>query len=175
MRQGLLGGAARLSNWISKPTAIVGLLALLSVAVLTIINVLARWLLDQPLVGVHDLYGLVIVVVVAACFPTGVMQRKHVAIRFLGPALGRNATRWLDTFGALMTMVLLGIIAWQVTDEALTKIETGEYTLVLKIATAPVWFAAAIILWISVPMQAVVTINTAADKDSKSEESSNAE
>ncbi|WP_204114506.1 TRAP transporter small permease [Shimia biformata] len=153
------------ANWISKPTALIGILALLGIAILTIANVLGRWLLNQPLIGIHDLFGLAIVIVVAACFPTGVMQRRHVSIKFLGLALGPKATRVLDSVAALVLAVFLAIIAWQVTVEAIEKTSSGEYTLVLKLLTGPVWWAASLILWISVPMQLVVFADIATRVD----------
>ena len=148
--------AAKVANWISKPSALIGVLGLLGVAVLTIANVIGRWLLDQPLIGIHDLFGLAVIIVVAACFPTGVMQRKHVAIRFLGAWLGPRVSRILDTFGAVFTVAFLAVVAWQVTTEAIEKMSSGEYTLVMKLATGPIWWVAGIVLWLSVPMQLVV-------------------
>ena len=152
------------ATWISKPTALVGVLGLLGVAILTIANVLGRWLLDSPFIGIHDLFGLVVIFVVAACFPTGVMQRKHVAIRFLGAGLGPNATRILDSIDALTTAGFLALIAWQVSIEAVNKMSTGEYTLVMKLSTGPIWVIASIVLWVSVPMQLVVFLALAARK-----------
>ena len=153
----VLRQAHRVANWISKPAALLGVLALLGVAGLTIANILGRWLLNAPIIGTHDLFGLVIIIVVAACFPTGVMQRKHVAIQFLGAGLGPKAGRAFDTFAAFLTAAFLAIIAWQLTIDAIDRMQSGEYTLVLKIATAPVWLVAAIAVWVSVPMQLVVT------------------
>ncbi|WP_281982490.1 TRAP transporter small permease [Thalassorhabdomicrobium marinisediminis] len=148
--------AERLSEMISKPTAIIGVAFLLVASGLTIADVVSRWVFSKPLIFVHDLFGLSIILVVAATFPTGVLQRKHVAIQFFGTWMGRHASRILDSFAALMTAVFLAVVAWQVTDVAMTKAEINDYTYVLRLPTAPVWWAAAIIIWISVPMQVVV-------------------
>lgn len=156
MSESLLLRAERLSIAISKPTAIIGVIFLLAASGLTIADVFSRWVLGKPLIFIHDLFGLSIILVVAATFPTGVLQRKHVAIQFFGTWLGRHASRVLDSFAALMTAIFLAVVAWQVTEVAITKGEINDYTYVLRIPTAPVWWFAAIIIWISVPMQIVV-------------------
>lgn len=156
MSESLLKRAERWSELISKPTAIIGVAFLLLASGLTIADVFSRWVFDKPLIFIHDLFGLSIILVVAATFPTGVLQRKHVAIQFFGTWLGRHGSRVLDSFAALMTAVFLALIAWQVTDVAMNKAATNDYTYVLRLPTAPVWWFAAIIIWVSVPMQIVV-------------------
>lgn len=156
MSDSLLLRAERWSEAISKPTAIVGVAFLLVASGLTIADVFSRWVFSKPLIFVHDLFGLSIILVVAATFPTGVLQRKHVAIQFFGTWVGRHASRVLDSLAALLTAVFLAVVAWQVTDVAMNKAAINDYTYVLRIPTAPVWWFAAIIIWISVPMQLVV-------------------
>lgn len=156
MAESLLLRAERWSEAISKPTAIVGVAFLLIASGLTIADVFSRWVFSKPLIFVHDLFGLSIILVVAATFPTGVLQRKHVAIEFFGSWLGRHASRVLDSLAALLTAIFLAVVAWQVTDVALSKAATNDYTYVLRLPTAPVWMFAAAIIWISVPMQVLV-------------------
>ena len=156
MSENLLIRAERWSEMISKPTAIIGVVFLLLASGLTITDVVSRWIFSKPLIFIHDLFGLSIILVVAATFPTGVLQRKHVAIQFFGTWLGRHASRVLDAFAALLTAVFLAVVAWQVTEVAINKASINDYTYVLRVPTAPVWWFAAIIIWISVPMQIVV-------------------
>lgn len=156
MSESLLLRAERWSEAISKPTAIIGVAFLLAASGLTIADVFSRWVLGKPLIFIHDLFGLSIILVVAATFPTGVLQRKHVAIDFFGTWMGRRASRFLDSFAALMTAIFLAVVAWQVTEVAMTKAEINDYTYVLRIPTGPVWWFAALIIWTSVPMQIVV-------------------
>lgn len=156
MSDSLLIRAERWSEMISKPTAIIGVAFLLAASGLTIADVFSRWVFNKPLIFIHDLFGLSIILVVAATFPTGVLQRKHVAIQFFGTWLGRHASRVLDSLAALLTAVFLAVVAWQVTEVAMNKAAINDYTYVLRLPTAPVWWFAAIIIWISVPMQIVV-------------------
>ncbi|WP_313137406.1 TRAP transporter small permease [Paracoccus jeotgali] len=156
MTNNLLLRVEKWSEAISKPTAIIGVAFLLLASGLTIADVVSRWLFGKPLIFVPDLFGLSIILVVAATFPTGVLQRKHVAIDFFGTWLGRHASRILDSLAALATALFLAVLAWQVTEVAISKAAENDYTYVMRLPTAPVWWLAAIIIWISVPMQFIV-------------------
>lgn len=150
---------------ISKPAALIGVLGLLMIAVITIATVVARSVFNAPLVWGHDVASLIIIVVVATCFPTGVMQRKHVAIEFLGAALGPRGERVLNTFAALITTIAMVVIAWQVTKLAGQEAAMRGSTIVARIPTAPVWWLAAGIVWLSVPMQLLVTFQAAVGRN----------
>lgn len=156
MSDRLLLRVERWSEAISKPTAIIGVAFLLLASALTIMDVVSRWVLGKPLIFVPDLFGLSIILVVASTFPTGVLQRKHVAIDFFGTWLGRHASRVLDSLAALATTLFMAVLAWQVTEVAISKAAENDYTYVMRLPTGPVWWLAAIIIWLSVPMQFVV-------------------
>ncbi|WP_323037627.1 TRAP transporter small permease [Pararhodobacter sp.] len=153
----LLDRLQRLGIQISKPTAIIGVLGLLMIAIITILTVTARAVFNHPIVWGHDVASLIIIVVVATCFPTGVMLRKHVAIEFLGSALGPKGARVLDFFGALVTAFALTVLAWQMSVIADQETAYNSTTVVTRIPTGPVWWLASIIVWVSVPLQFVVT------------------
>ncbi|WP_341864212.1 TRAP transporter small permease [Gymnodinialimonas sp. 57CJ19] len=152
----------RVVTQISKPTAIIGILGLLAIACVTLASVTARAVFNSAIVWAHDAASLIIIIVVATCFPTGVLLRKHVAIEFLGGALGPRWTRILDTFGAVITTVALAVLAWQMTVIAGQEVAYNSTTTVARIPTGPVWWAAAIIVCVSVPMQVIVTLRIAA-------------
>lgn len=154
----------QLAKQISKPTAIIGVLGLLMIALITIVSVTARAVFSYPIIWGHDIASLIIIIVVATCFPTGVMLRKHVAIEFLGAGLGPKWAKRLDTFGALVTTIALGFVAWQMSVLAGQEVAYNTSTIVAQIPTGPVWWAAAIIVWVSVPMQLIVTLHIATGK-----------
>ncbi|WP_417587978.1 TRAP transporter small permease [Pararhodobacter oceanensis] len=143
---------------LGKPTAVIGILGLMLIAVITILAVVARAVFNHPLVWSHDAASLIIIIVVASCFPTGVLQRKHIAIEFLGAALGQRANRWLTAFGAAVTTIALAGLAWQLTGFAIQETQGHGSTIVMRIPTGPVWWLAAIVVWAAVPMQILVTL-----------------
>lgn len=155
----ILDRLQQLGIQISKPTAIIGVLGLFLIAVITIATVVARAVFNYPLIWGHDLASLIIIVVVATCFPTGVMLRKHVAIEFLGDGLGAKWYRRLDFFGALVTAIALAVLAWQMSVIADQETAYNSSTIVARIPTGPVWWLASILVWASVPLQFIVTFH----------------
>ena len=63
--------------------------------------------------------------------------------------------------------IALGFVAWQMSVLAGQEVAYKTSTIVVRIPTGPVWWVAAIIVWISVPMQAIVTLHIASGKHRK--------
>lgn len=164
----------RLANAI----AVIGLTALLAVTALILFEVLVRsdpgiWLRDvfPPLDGalrgigmdgISDLYAPLGIVAVAACFPAMVASRSAITVRFVTDAL---PWRWRETLGFLGDAVLLGMFAlmsWWLTLYARDLWQTGETTWILLIPRWPAFAIAALCLWFSTLIQAMVTARQAA-------------
>ncbi len=148
----------RLSH-VSRITGGVGVCGLLVVAVLTVADILARWLANAPLAGVDDISKLTIIVVIAACFSAGLFERRQIQIQFLGSALGARASAIFDAFGAIATTVMFALMTWQVAIYAADVTSTGETTFLLRIPVGPVWWIATILLAACIPMQAIVSLS----------------
>ena len=146
---------SRLSR-ISRASGIVGIGGLLVVAVLTVTDILARWLLGSPLAGIDDVTKLAIIVVISACFSA---ERRQIQIRFLGALLGRDASAVLDAFGALATTLMFVLITWQMGVYAGEVTQSGETTFLLRIPVGPIWWAATVFFALCVPLQAIVALS----------------
>ena len=135
-----------------------GLAALMFLAVMTLADGLARWLLNQPIDGVRDIGAVAIALAVSCCIPVGLMERGNITIRiaesFLSPAAGKV----LDAFAALAVALVVSAMAWQFTLFAGKMARAGETTWVLKIPTAPFWYGVAAILWCAVLVQLIVLV-----------------
>lgn len=148
----------RLSH-VSRVSGIVGIGGLLSVAVLTVADILARWLLGTPLAGVDDVTKLAIIVVISACFSAGLFERRQIQIRFLGSLLGRRGAATLDAFAALATTLVFVLITWQMAVYADEVTRSGETTFLLRIPVGPIWWTATVFFALCVPLQAVVALS----------------
>ncbi len=85
----------RFTRWV----AFLGLVGLLAVALGTMGDVLLRWLFNSPIEGFEEVSELTFAIIVAACFPAGLIQGHNITIRLLGKGLGRRADQWLEAFG----------------------------------------------------------------------------
>jgi TRAP-type C4-dicarboxylate transport system permease small subunit len=138
--------------------AVIGLIALVTLALATIFDVLFRWLLNDPIDGVYDLYKLIIAVVIGSFFPITLVEKHHISINFLGTYLGYSANKILNNFANSMLLAFLILVAWQLVRYVFELNDAGETTWVLQWAVAPWWGVATLCIIICVPVQLFVCI-----------------
>jgi TRAP-type C4-dicarboxylate transport system permease small subunit len=151
----MLAGLERLALAATRALSVVGLVALMGLATMTLADGLLRWLANRPIEGVRDLGGLAIAVAIACCLPVVLMERGNIAIR-LGASLHPRLGRLLDAFAALAVSAILAAMAWQIWIYAAKLAHARETTFVLQIPVAPFWFGVDCILWFAVLVQLVV-------------------
>ena len=141
--------------------AMIGLVCLVFLTLATIADVLGRWLFNNPIDGVYDLYKLVIAVVIGSFFPATLIERHHITITFLGNALGPRANAWLNTFANVALLVFLAVVSWQLTLYVAEVHDVGETTWILQWPVAPWWGVATACVVLCVPVQLFVTLKDA--------------
>ena len=147
------------SLWFDPPTrwfAFLGFFALLVASAITVVDAMMRGLFSAPLYEWADLSQLVYAIVIVSCFPAGLLQGHNIAIRFLGSALGRSATNWLEAFGALLTLIFFFFVAWQFVVMTIDLRQTNDTTMTVQFITWPWWSVATLFIIFCVPIQAVV-------------------
>ena len=65
---------------VTRGLALAGALALLGLAILTLVDILLRWLFKAPVFGLVDFIALAGAVIVAAYFPALIANRGNVTI-----------------------------------------------------------------------------------------------
>jgi TRAP-type transport system small permease protein len=137
--------------------SVVGLTALMSLAVMTIADGLMRWIANQPIEGVRDLGGLAIALAIACCFPVVMIEKGNITIR-LAEAVSPILSRVLEVFADLLVWCVLAALTWQIWLYAAKMGRAHETTFVLQIPVAPFWFGVSAILGCAVLVQAIVTV-----------------
>lgn len=148
------GWTDRATRWIMA----VGFTALIAVALVTMADVLLRWLFNAPLEGLEDLNRYTFAVVIATCLPAGLIQSHNVTIRFLGSALGKRGALWLEVLGAAATLVFFALMAWRLALFAQGEAAAARYTVTLEMATAPWWWIVAVLIALGTMVQCLVAI-----------------
>src|SRR6267142_5263089 len=151
----MLAALERLTLNATRALSVVGLIALMGLAAMTLTDGLLRWLANRPIEGVRDLGGLAIAVAIACCIPVGLVERGNIAIR-LGGTLHPVAGRILDAIAALAVGAVLAATAWQFWIYAAKLARAHETTFVLQIPIAPFWFGVDVIFWLAVLVQLIV-------------------
>lgn len=158
MIQQLDNFSRRFANWL----ALLGLFALVALAILTISNVMGRWLFSSPLHWVEDIYRLLIAVVVASFFPSAFAQRGHIAIEFLSAVLSPALKKLFAIVIAAVVLCYVIILGWLVCEYTYDVWSNGETTWLKGYSVTPWWAAVSVLLLLTIPVQLVVLAHTVA-------------
>ena len=69
---------------VTRAAAALGVLFLLIVAGLTVVDIMVRAASGRPIHGADDLSHMLTIIIVAACFPAGLLERRQIKVTFLG-------------------------------------------------------------------------------------------
>lgn len=152
----------RATRWV----ALIACAVLLVISVVTLADVLLRWLFSAPIHGFYDFAAITMAVACAACFPALIARRGNISIRFVGKQLGRHATKMLDTFGALVTLAFFLAMAWQYVFYTLDLVRAGERLPILQWQVWPWWTIVTLMIAATALVAAVVVVLIAAGRAS---------
>lgn len=92
-----------------------------------VIDVSGRYLFNQPM----QLIGTVIVVTTPMLFALGLgyaqVTNSHINVKLLSSKLGHLSRYIVDIAGLIINVLLLALISWLVTDNAITSLNAGEF------------------------------------------------
>ena len=106
----MLAALERITLNATRALSVVGLIALMGLATMTLADGLLRWLANRPIEGVRDLGGLAIAVAIACCIPVVLVERGNIAIR-LGGTLHPLLGKVLDAIAAVAVCAVLAVAA----------------------------------------------------------------
>lgn len=142
----------------SHRVAVIGIVGFVAVATVTIVDVLMRWLFNSPIDGVEEVSRLMVAVAIAAFFPLAIAERHHIAITFLGSALGRRGTDWLRALASAVTTFFFVLVGWQFVLYVLEVRDAGETTWILAWPVTPWWAVVTVIMLACIPAQLIVLV-----------------
>jgi len=148
----------RLGLLATRGLSALGLAGLMGLALMTLFDGLARWLLNQPIEGVRDLAAVTVALAVTCCLPVGLMERSNISIRLASHLLGARAGRLLDAVASLLTAVVMAAFGWQFLVFAGKIAKANETTWILKIPTAPFWYGVCAIFALAFLVQLIVVV-----------------
>lgn len=143
----------RLTRWV----AIVGFCGLVAVSLLTMVDGLSRHVGLPRITGFTDFSQVFFAVIIASCFPIGLLRNQNITITFVGKALGRRGEAVLNAFGALVTFAFFVFVAWQFLVYTIDVTESGRTTRTILMPLAPWWWITSAVILATVPVQAWVT------------------
>ncbi len=147
-----------LLDGLTRRVAAIGFTGLVAMAVLTMFDASMRYLGLPRIPGFSDFGEVIYAVVIASCFPAGLLQGHNVTIRFLGKGLGRRGAAWLETFGATLTLAFFSMLVWQFLLLTLDYQKNDRVTGTIEMSVAPWWWLTTAIMAMCIPVQVLVLI-----------------
>jgi TRAP-type C4-dicarboxylate transport system permease small subunit len=110
---------------------LIGGVALTCMMMLTVVDVIGRFF-KCPIFGSVELVGFLATIVVAAALPYTYKMEGHVGVEILVRLLSKKAQICIDIFTRSLSLILFGLITWQMFLYANDIHETGEVSMNLE-------------------------------------------
>jgi TRAP-type C4-dicarboxylate transport system permease small subunit len=127
---------------------------MVALALLTLADVLGRYVLSMPIMGAVELTELLMVGVIFSGIVLATGKREHVAVDLLALALGPRAQRVQRSVSQLLAIVIsliLGAVTWS---QGHATLEYADRTTMLGVPLAPAVFFMSAMLFLNAFVQA---------------------
>jgi TRAP-type C4-dicarboxylate transport system permease small subunit len=131
------GGFAKILRYTVTGLALFGGVCLVAMMMLTVTDVVLRYVFSAPIRGALDLSKMLLLLTVFSAVPYCAQQRGHVAIDLFVVGLGARANGVIAAFVALPGVLILTILSWQSINAASLASMLGSATNLLLIPFAP--------------------------------------
>ena len=133
-------------HWKGNADALLGVVAsaiLLAMMLLTVVDVVARYLFSRPLRGAFEITELMLLVLIFAGLPLVSFADEHAVMDFIDRLLGPRGQRWLERGVQLLNAAFMFLLTWLVWRKADRIWAYRDATDVLRIVYGPfVYFMA---------------------------------
>jgi TRAP-type C4-dicarboxylate transport system permease small subunit len=115
-------------------------LALMSMMMVVVANIIGRIFFRSPVAGTLEIAGFAGVVVAAVAVAFAERAHRNVAVDVVVRSLAPRVRKILDTITYLLSLGAIGILLWAASKSAVEWLRTGERTLTLGIRLFPFGF-----------------------------------
>ena len=144
---------------LSRVVAIACVCGMLLVAAITMVDVLLRWIANEPIPAINEIVQMTFSVAIAACIPAGMTQRVNLKIdlvaRYFSPALHA----WLEVLGGACLWLFYGVLAGRIWLFADALAQDGRTTVILGLPEAPFMYAVAVLFAFGAVVQTIIVLN----------------
>ena len=106
---------------------------------LTVADVVLRSFFGTPIRGMLELIELGLACTIFLALPAVFLRREHLAVDVIDHLAKPALVRWLERLGAVISLGVLAVMAWQMWPLARTMVEFGDVTSDLSIPRLYYW------------------------------------
>ena len=136
-------------HWKGNADALLGVVAsaiLLAMMLLTVVDVVARYVFSRPLRGAFEITELMLLVLIFAGLPLVSFADEHAVMDFIDRILGSRGQRWLERLVQAACAAFMFLLAWLVWRKADRIWAYRDATDVLRVVYGPFVYFMAITL-----------------------------
>ncbi len=141
---------------VSRPIAFIGVVGMLAISGITMLDVLARWLANAPVLGLNEIVAMLFAVTITSCLPYGISKDINLRLDLLETWIRGRLAAWVETVGALTVLLFFALLAWHVMGFADDVSQQKRTTVILGWRQGPFMWAVSVLLWICVLIQVVI-------------------
>ena len=126
-----MGALLKIVDWILVKLKIIGAACLVGMTLLTCADVVGR-MLRHPIFGSVELVTFMATLSVAMALPYTHKVNGHIGVEILVRLFSESTQALIDLCTSIVSMILFGIVTWQMTRYALTLQKAGELSISLR-------------------------------------------
>ncbi len=134
----------RLLEFVAQMFAVVGGVALVGLMGVTLVAVIWRYLLNDPIFGIEDISTMTLTVVVASAIAYGAFHQAHVSVNVVKFFFDRPTTRYTDLLFRLLGIAMLSVASYALVKKGQCGFECGSITNNLSIVHTPFYYVLAV-------------------------------
>lgn len=131
-----MGGILWLTEKISRGLNVIALCALTFIMLLTVSDVVLRYF-GHPIVGTFEVVGFCGAIVIGFSLPLTTWDRGHIFVDFLTQKMPKGGKKMLDLATRGASLVLFGIIGWNLFIYSNKLFQSGEVSLTIQLPFYP--------------------------------------
>lgn len=128
---------ARARRWLRLTTAVLCGAFLIALTLVTVIDVIGRYVLSSPLPGAGEYTEFLLMAIVFVGLPAVCLDDGHVTVDLFTSRLRGLASVVQTTFARLVVAIMLGLVSWQLWKHGAQLASYGEVTVFARAPLAP--------------------------------------
>lgn len=117
-----------------------GCVALFAMMCLTVVDVVARYVFNSPILGAFEITEFMILVMVFSFLGYAQAQKAHVTVDILYDRFPATVRKTIRIFNYIISFIVILIVCWMGFEKAVETFQTGERPLNLAVPNYPFVF-----------------------------------
>lgn len=135
--------------WVRSGIVFLGGMMLLVMMVMTVVDVIGRYIFNSPLGGAGELTELLLVSVIFMGLPAVTLEKEHVTVDLVTARMPPWLERWRIRATGLLSAVILVMVGWQLFVHAGRIGAYGDVSTTLRIPISPVAYFCSVCTFVS--------------------------